>query len=177
MKNILFYITLLFTTTSVFAQNNSAKEIGISRQGILFGEFGFTYRQQKADNKYRRLEVILHHTSIFNPINLSSGFTVKTGVEKRKTLHNDQWQYTKGWLFGVGVSNMNRTEFNNQNTYVTPSIGYAFGWQYSISDKFAARIEITPTLSQDIKLAPHNQATSRGLGLNAPVTISFCWKK
>ena len=177
MKNIFFAIALLFASTSIFAQNKTSKEIGISRQGILLGYFGFTYRQEKADNKFRRYEVITHNTSIINPINLQSGFTLKTGVEKRKTLENPNWQYTKGWMYGIGISNMNGSEFGNKNPYITPSIGYSFGWQYTVSPKFAARIEITPTLSQDIKLANHNQATSRGLGLSAPVTVSFCWRK
>jgi hypothetical protein len=177
MKNILFIIALIFTSTNIFAQTNNAKEIGISRRGVLFGDFGFTYRQQKADNKFRRFEVISHNTSIFNPINLQSGFTLQTGIEKRKTLHNDKWQYCKGWMFGLGISNLNAKEFGNTSAYITPNVGYAFGWQYSISEKFSARIEITPTLGQDILLTANQQAINRGINLTAPVTVSFCWKK
>jgi hypothetical protein len=177
MKNILFITALLLTSTSIFAQTYTAKEIGISRQGVLFGDFGFTYRQQKADNKFRRFEVVAHNTSIFNPINLQSGFTFQTGMEKRKTLQNEKWQYCKGWMFGLGISNLDAKDFGNSSVYITPKIGYAFGWQYAINEKISARVEITPTLGQNIQLSPNQQAADRGLSLSAPVTLSFCWKK
>lgn len=177
MKNILFIIALILTSTNVFAQTTNAKEIGISRRGIFFGDFGFTYRQQKADNKFRRFEVITHSSSVFNPINLQSGFTFQTGVEKRKTLQNDKWQYCKGWMFGMGVSNLNGQEFGNSSVYITPNVSYAFGWQYAINNKISARIEIAPTLGQDLQLSKNQRVVNNGVNFSAPVTLSICWKR
>lgn len=115
MKKLNIGILLLLSfiiSTNLFAQEltqYNKKEIGIRMNGLL--DFGFMYKKQKTETKYKRLRVALANLSLADFSNLRTTFSLglAIGREKRKAL-NDKLKLIQGWEI---IEEFNSSLMNN----------------------------------------------------------------
>ena len=161
MKKSTFFITLLIAIfLSLFHPHTHAQtvhhELGVRLKGLDFGSFGFIYKKQKAENKFRRYRFVVANFFFQNDKSrkLSNAYlSFAIGTEKRKQI-TQKLHFVHGLepflTLGTVSSEHFSQQINNTTYRINPGIGYILGFQYDISDNFYANIEAIPTISGTI---------------------------
>ncbi|RMG87422.1 MAG: hypothetical protein D6714_02355 [Bacteroidetes bacterium] len=150
MKNLsrpFFSLCICFLPFLAFAQQNSAREIGLKINSLDNLDLAFLYKKQVGDQTYRRFDLGVTNFTLANigdggAGNLFLAFSIAR--EKRRPV-NDKLRFVTGTGWIVNVSALGSGDFNA--TTIDTGIGLLFGAHYTLSDKFYIGAEITPTIT------------------------------
>ncbi len=156
-------LCLLLCYTARAQQDNTAtgfRELGIRFTGLK--DFDFIYKKQLAENKYRRVRLVVIDLAGSSNSNFSIGLGAGWGTEKRKDI-GEKIQFIRGPEFGLsvlgtvnsGTSTISLENFagsditftNSGNlAVITGSFGYLLGFQYNVNEQFYVNVETIPSL-------------------------------
>lgn len=145
---VTFGLSLLFFT-SLSAQSDAKREVGLQFSGINFSgfnSFGAFYKKQISENKYRRIRFFTGRASTFIADDVTTVTLFLAGAigrEKRRSLGERLELYT-GPEFSGAVGYQKPAE--GSIFTVTGGAGFVLGLQHSFGELWAIQIETVPTL-------------------------------
>jgi len=156
---IVSYHTQAQTTdadSSIIATNKH--ELGLRLSDLT--DFGFVYKKQRKENRYRRLRAANILYTAGGPADALGSLSFFWGGERRKTI-GKRLQFISGIELGAGLLFASggevtfeidsdvfgvqaTTTLEGSNLLFSPSIGYVLGFQYSVNESFMVSLETIP---------------------------------
>lgn len=162
--------TSIFYFTPLSAQNQV--EVGIGTGENLLQGFSLTYKKQKKENKWFRVNSSFANVDYSNQndlslLNFNMGFSL--GVEKRIQIGDSPVEFLRGpqGILRLGLAGLFDEDDTNKSISLGAGMGYVIGGQIHLKKGVKIGIETVPSIIIDWENRDDDDRINLNLGFNS----------